>query len=400
MFKVINTLLIVAMCCLAIFVEAQTVKAYENCNYGGKYWNYVVGQYRTPQMFIGNDAMSSIEIPNGFRVTLYRDDDFRGQSITLTSSEPCFPREWNDAVSSMVIEKSNGGSWTGSPNNNWTSSQNNNGITLYKDCYYQGSSKNLGVGNYRTYQLGIGNDQLSSIRIPSGFRVTLYRDDNFRGQSITLAADDDCFATNWNDNVSSIKVERTGGGDWSNNSGENDGVTLFKDCYYRGRSKNLGTGDYLTNQLGIGNDQLSSIRIPNGFRVTLYRDDNFRGQSITLTADDDCFTTNWNDNVSSIKVERIGGGWGNNNNYGDYEVVLFKDADFSGESIAIQPGSYRKIEDAGFPNDALSSIKVPRGYTVILYEDSDFRGRSVTVTSSNARISFNDVVSSIKVIRN
>ena len=69
----------------------------------------------------------------------------------------------------------------------------------------------------------------------------------------------------------------------------------------------LPKGPYTLSALkdrGIKNDDLSSIKLPAGFKATLYKDDNFRGTAKVLTADEDNFVDiGFNDVVSSIKIE-------------------------------------------------------------------------------------------------
>ena len=86
-------------------------------------------------------------------------------------------------------------------------------------------------------------------------------------------------------------------------------VTVYKDCNYAGYAVGLNTGTYTLSQLnalGILNDDISSLKINSGYKVTLYKDDNFGGRSITLTADDACLVdNNFNDTTSSLKVEAV-----------------------------------------------------------------------------------------------
>ena len=83
-------------------------------------------------------------------------------------------------------------------------------------------------------------------------------------------------------------------------------VQLFQGCNYGGWSASFPVGDYTMADIvarGGVNDDASSIRIPAGRTVTLYRDNNFSGTSLTLTGDDSCFTdNNFNDAVSSLRV--------------------------------------------------------------------------------------------------
>jgi hypothetical protein len=56
------------------------------------------------------------------------------------------------------------------------------------------------------------------------------------------------------------------------------------------------------------------------------------------------------------------------------DITLYEDCDFRGKSQTLRPGEYRSMRDAGFGNDSVSSIRVPRGSEVTIYEDDKFRG--------------------------
>jgi hypothetical protein len=82
--------------------------------------------------------------------------------------------------------------------------------TTYKDCNFTGSAVGLPVGDYNLAALnsrGILNDDLSSLKVTSGYKVTLYENDNFGGATLVLTADNSCLVgAGWNDRASSIKV--------------------------------------------------------------------------------------------------------------------------------------------------------------------------------------------------
>ncbi len=178
-------------------------------------------------------------------------------------------------------------------------------VTVYRDCQYRGSSHNLYEGEYLDRDLGVGNDAISAIRIPKGWKVTVYTNNRFQGASRTFDESVSCMPADLNDKISSIRVERSRGYQSSGQSHSSTGnrVTLFVDCNYRGGSHQLSPGSYRADQLGIGNDRLSAIRIPNGMKVTVYMDNNFRGASLTFDEDVSCMPAQYNDKVSSIRVE-------------------------------------------------------------------------------------------------
>lgn len=81
------------------------------------------------------------------------------------------------------------------------------------------------------------------------------------------------------------------------------------------------------------------------------------------------------------------------------KVTFFMDCDFRGRSIALGPGVYpfSRLMSLGFPNDALSSLRVPQGYRVQLFQD-DIGSRSIFVTGDERCLinrGFNDMTSAL-----
>ena len=128
----------------------------------------------------------------------------------------------------LVIWDCHGGRnqrWSYTPYGNFGFSMRNiSGVyssppTFYKHCSFGGSSITLDVGRYKLPQLrdiatknnyeGDINDDISSVRVPAGYRVTLYEHDNFKGRDLTLTSDNSCLVGNgFNDLTSSIIVSR------------------------------------------------------------------------------------------------------------------------------------------------------------------------------------------------
>ncbi|MDB5271825.1 MAG: hypothetical protein JWO58_192 [Chitinophagaceae bacterium] len=89
-------------------------------------------------------------------------------------------------------------------------------------------------------------------------------------------------------------------------------VTAYKDCNYAGFSVGLDVGDYKLSDLqskDILDNDISSLKIAEGYKAILYDGDNFTGASTTITADNACLVnvaTNWNDRVTSIQIRTNG----------------------------------------------------------------------------------------------
>jgi hypothetical protein len=90
-------------------------------------------------------------------------------------------------------------------------------------------------------------------------------------------------------------------------NGASGDIYIYQDINYGGRSASLGLGDYTLASLqakGFRNDDLSSLKVPFGYKVTLYADDNFRGTTRVITGDTNWIGNDFNDKTSSIKVEK------------------------------------------------------------------------------------------------
>lgn len=83
-----------------------------------------------------------------------------------------------------------------------------NKVTLYDRANFEGNQKELDEGEYNTFELGIGENKLSSLTVPAGMKVTLYEYEDFRGRSKTFTGNASLNGGEFNNKVSSLKVER------------------------------------------------------------------------------------------------------------------------------------------------------------------------------------------------
>ena len=179
------------------------VTFYQNTGFGGAASQSIAaGNYTTAQLAalgVPDNWASSVQIPSGWTVTMYANNNLSGTAWTLTSSVSDFftlSPSANDQMSSCTI--SSGGS----------------GVTFYQDFNYAGAaSQVIPVGNYTLSQLaarGVPNDWASSVRIPVGRTVIMYQHDNFTGTSWTRTADTPNFGSlspSANDQMSSCRVQ-------------------------------------------------------------------------------------------------------------------------------------------------------------------------------------------------
>ncbi|WP_130735220.1 beta-1,3-glucanase family protein [Flavobacterium sp. J27] len=83
-------------------------------------------------------------------------------------------------------------------------------------------------------------------------------------------------------------------------------ATVYKHCNYGGYAIGLDVGNYTLGQLqakGVLDNDISSLKVQNGYEVVLYANDNFSGTSIIVGSDDTCLVdNNFNDVATSVRV--------------------------------------------------------------------------------------------------
>jgi hypothetical protein len=136
-------------------------------------------------------------------------------------------------------------------------------------------------------------------------------------------------------------------GHWAAVSGvEFTGWGICDSSDFQGKSQALWGGEsYTLSELTIGNDTLSSIRIPPGYAAYLYTSDNFGGTVKYLSAGDyvDLSSQSFNDTTSSIAI------WGPTP-LADYPVI-YKDTNYAGSSQTLKPGLYPSSRYLTIGND-------------------------------------------------
>jgi len=414
-------LLLVSMLFLS-YAYSQSVTLYEDCNYRGGSRTLSPGRYSLDRVGFGGGRLSSFRVPRGLKLVLYDGNEpGTGSKMRYESDMACLSRDWNDRARSILIEYENSGGGNNNSGNYpvYPSYGGSGGarVILYEDCSLMGNSAGLGPGSYDTRDMRIRNDAISSIRIPSGYSVTVFKDGGFRGQSQTYYSNVYCMDGRWTDQVSSIIIRGPGENSSNSNnyypsggSSSGDRVEVFEECNFRGSRGEFKPGSYKTGYLIVRNDRISSMRIPRGFRVIAFENDDFKGNRRTFTGDQYCLDGQWNDKISSIVVEGPGGS-NNYNNNADYfqqnqsnnnysGVAVYWDSWYRGDHVIFNPG-YHDLRNGNIAGN-ISSMSIQPGYRVTVYDDFNFRGRSQTFTSSVANLStfgWNDRIRSVIVSR-
>lgn len=174
--------------------------------FNGQGWHWTTWSYKVT----GNSSWG-IYNHNPEKVDIYNDS---ADTIKNKWSAVGTANGWkNDKIYNLVkpylsgTVTSTGGSTTDDSDNNSTSGV----ATLYEHSNYGGWAVSLEEGSYDYKDIlakGIVNDQISSLRVSDGYKVTIYDDEGFKGKSKEFTSDASYVGDEMNDKTSSIKIEK------------------------------------------------------------------------------------------------------------------------------------------------------------------------------------------------
>ena len=186
----------------------------------------------------------------------------------------------------------------------------------WEQCYYPGDE---------VIDLQDRKNAISSIRTFGRVRVIIYDDTRFRGPSLEINSDvadldlrNMSGSRSWNDRIDSFRVAAAfpspvsaRGRDYDDRFDRRDGICVFENANFRGRSQCFETGADVRElrENGNWNDRISSIQVIGDARAMLYENVGFRGERLVVDRDIPDLAVirlrdgvNWNDQASSLEV--------------------------------------------------------------------------------------------------
>ena len=352
---------------------------YEHSNYGGWSVSLEEGTYNYKDILakgIKNDAISSLRVSAGYKVTLYNDEGFKGTTKEFTSDASYVGDEMNDKTSSIKIEKINNSSSTTNTTSYSTVKMANgkyNIKSVANDKYVvaeNGGSDPLIAnrdsysGAWETFFILNNDDGTVSIKAEANnkyvcavldeekqltprsdspstwekFKIYKINDKEYGIRSAEngkyvkadldnggkLIAGSDSIAGAWE----AFIIEKVG--DVTSNE---TAATFYEHSNYGGWSVSLGEGTYDYSAIlakGIKNDAISSLKVSSGYKVTLYDNAGFNGKNKSYTSDASYVGDEMNDKTSSIKIEKVNG----SSSETSYSTVKMSDGKYSIKSVA------------------------------------------------------------------
>lgn len=298
-------MLLMAFQSQAIPYKNSIVKLYQHKDYRGysvsldKEGIYNLRELRALGM--KNDDISSLKVNPGFKVTVFQHDKQQGWGQIFKSDAPWIGTAYNDQVSSLLIERIRSRD---------SAREAKAPVKLFQHANFKGYVVKLHPGSYTLrdlVKLGMSNDDISSLKVSPGYKVTVYQHDHFRGRGKTFNSNNHWIGNTHNDEISSVVVEQVGIIQPPFRE-EVAPVRLYQHKNFQGYSVHLTPGSYRLGdleRLGMKNDDISSLKVSPGYRVTVYQHDHFRGWRKTYSQNQSWVGSNYNDQFSSVKIEKI-----------------------------------------------------------------------------------------------
>ena len=350
--RIYKLLLFCMVSMLSVFVHAAELDdciaiLYADKNYGGS--SISLGEGRYTQEDLAKDfnvkEISSLKVTKGFKITLYENADCTGNSKSWTTDASFVGGDWNDKACSVRIEPNgksglsgnfkimnrNSGKYLDLDNNK---TDNNTAIVQFDDEGVDASQTwtftevMKGKGVYSICSYGNKNRGMDVVDFSkeNGAQVQLY---DYLGNNHQQFILYDCgegyyqLVARNSGKVVEIPQSSKGNGEWikiydnngthtqqwavvENRYDEASAVTLYTDKGYKGKAVTLSEGKYNLSRMGLYNlkdNDMSSLKVTPGFKVTIYEGDNFNGKSKSYIASESFVGAEWNDKMSSLTVE-------------------------------------------------------------------------------------------------
>lgn len=251
----------------------------------------------------------------------------------------------------------------------------NDHVIFYSDAFYEGLYISLPIGKYPASSIQLSARTISSVKIPSGYSVILYMEDNLEGINLFLSESiANLDYKYFNDATVSLKI--TPPMKYTNSI-----VSLFDGPNYNGDALQFND----TN-IKISLKNFNSVKIQPGYQLMVYIRSNSK---LTWVFSND--TSNFPCCRIDLFAKLVKGT--------TPVLILSEDINYQGEYTYITKyeGTF---ESEMFNPASTSSLKISDNYEVVLFENKNFTGSSIVISGEVMDLrqyTFNDKMRSFRV---
>jgi hypothetical protein len=187
---------------------------------------------------------------------------------------------------------------------------------------------------------------------------------------------------------------------------DHEPVAVYKEAKYNDNgtkggswSKGLHLGKYTQDDLffnGITSTRflfepaIASIKVAEGYKVTLYSGSNCNGVKKEITKNTEALTGGWSKITKSLIIESTSN-----------VATLYTGKDFSGAGFSLPEGKYsvKQLKQIGMDDNSIASIKVDAGFEVLVFDEPYWGNESQTYSNSAADLGGMDKKASSVIVR-
>ena len=153
-------------------------------------------------------------------------------------------------------------------------------------------------------------------------------------------------------------------------------VMVYRDSSFAGACAVLTAGFYPhAENLLVGNDSISSIKVGSGVRARVFKDQVYAGawNIYAPGSRDGGLGSGWNDEISSMRIEPANRSE-QCSDVMEEEIAVFRDSSMRGDCVVLPgAGQWENAEAMGIANDSISSVVNKSSHTFYGYGDSNFQ---------------------------
>jgi hypothetical protein len=266
----------------------------------------------------------------------------------------------------------------------------NNYAIFYMDIDYKNVFIALPPGEYNSNKISLPLKSISSVKVPTGYSVILFDNDNFNGNYVYLSSNEkNLHNKNFNDRTVSIQIIS------NNKKNTNNIVTIYEQKDFNGFNEGIiQKNNPIPIDLSL--KFFTSITITDGYTLEIFYKDKLV-ENINSNHSILCIRID-NTNVCQNKLS---------SKFFTFNIVstkqtvleLYEDINFNGKKTITYDleGNY---ESLSFNPNSISSIKISNDHEVELFEGKNYDGNSVIITGNVndlRQYAFNDKINSYKI---
>jgi hypothetical protein len=258
---------------------------------------------------------------------------------------------------------------------------------FYLDIDYKNIFIALPPGEYSSSKISLPIKSISSIKVPHGYSVILFDNNNFNGNYVHLSSNETNLQNkNFNDRTVSIQIIS------NKKKNTNDIVTIYEQKDFNGFNEGIIEKNNPT-PISLSLKYFTSITITDGYTLEIF----YKGKLVE--------NINSNHSILCISIDNINVCQNKlSSKFFTFNIVstkqtvleLYEDINFNGKKTITYDltGTY---ESLSFNPNSISSIKISNDHEVELFEGKNYDGNSIIITGNVndlRQYAFNDKINS------